>query len=31
VFTFNCSDLAQLKSVIKALERVSGVVEVARI
>jgi guanosine-3',5'-bis(diphosphate) 3'-pyrophosphohydrolase len=31
VFTFNCSDLSQLKSVIKALQRVSGVVEVARI
>jgi GTP diphosphokinase / guanosine-3',5'-bis(diphosphate) 3'-diphosphatase len=31
VFTFNCTDLAQLKSVIKALQRVSGVVEVSRI
>jgi len=31
VFTFNCSDLSQLKSVIKALQRVNGVVEVARI
>jgi GTP pyrophosphokinase len=31
VFTFNCSDLSQLKSVIKALQRVSGVVEVSRI
>ncbi len=31
VFTFNCTDLSQLKSVIKALQRVSGVVEVSRI
>jgi GTP pyrophosphokinase len=31
VFTFNCADLSQLKSVIKALQRVAGVVEVARI
>jgi len=31
VFTFNCSDLSQLKSVIKALQRVTGVVEVSRI
>jgi GTP diphosphokinase / guanosine-3',5'-bis(diphosphate) 3'-diphosphatase len=31
VFTFNCTDLSQLKSVIKALQRVAGVVEVARI
>jgi GTP diphosphokinase / guanosine-3',5'-bis(diphosphate) 3'-diphosphatase len=31
VFTFHCSDLDQLKGVMKALRRVSGVVEVARI
>ena len=31
VFTFNCSDVSQLKTVIKALQRVSGVVEVSRI
>jgi GTP pyrophosphokinase len=31
IFTFNCSDLTQLKNVMKALSKVSGVVEVARI
>jgi guanosine-3',5'-bis(diphosphate) 3'-pyrophosphohydrolase len=31
VFTFNCSDVSQLKTVIKALQKVSGVVEVSRI
>jgi GTP pyrophosphokinase len=31
VFTFHCSDLSQLKNVMKALSKVSGVVEVARI
>ncbi|HVJ17638.1 MAG TPA: RelA/SpoT AH/RIS domain-containing protein, partial [Polyangiaceae bacterium] len=31
VFTFHCSDLDQLKGVMKALRRVSGVVDVARI
>ena len=31
VFTFNCTDLSQLKNVMKALQKVSGVVEVARI
>jgi guanosine-3',5'-bis(diphosphate) 3'-pyrophosphohydrolase len=31
IFTFNCSDLSQLKNVMKALAKVSGVVEVARI
>jgi GTP pyrophosphokinase len=31
VFTFHCKDLSQLKSVMKALGRVAGVVEVARI
>ncbi len=31
VFTFNCSDLSQLKSVMKALQKVNGVVEVSRI
>ena len=31
VFTFNCTDLAQLKGVIRALQRVNGVVEVSRI
>ncbi len=31
VFTFNCADLSQLKNVMRALSKVSGVVEVARI
>jgi guanosine-3',5'-bis(diphosphate) 3'-pyrophosphohydrolase len=31
VFTFNCTDLSQLKNVMKALQKVSGVVEVSRI
>jgi guanosine-3',5'-bis(diphosphate) 3'-pyrophosphohydrolase len=31
VFTFNCTDLSQLKSVMKALQKVNGVVEVSRI
>jgi GTP pyrophosphokinase len=31
VFTFNCSDLSQLKNVMRALSKVAGVVEVARI
>jgi GTP pyrophosphokinase len=31
VFTFNCSDVSQLKTVIKALQKVSGVVDVSRI
>ena len=31
VFTFHCSDLTQLKSVMKALQKVTGVVEVSRI
>jgi GTP pyrophosphokinase len=31
VFTFNCTDLNQLKSVMKALQKVTGVVEVSRI
>jgi GTP pyrophosphokinase len=31
VFTFHCNDLSQLKSVMKALAKVSGVVEVSRI
>jgi GTP pyrophosphokinase len=31
VFTFHCSDLDQLKGVMKALRRVSGVVDVVRI
>jgi GTP pyrophosphokinase len=31
VFTFHCSDLSQLKNVMKALAKVNGVVEVARI
>jgi GTP pyrophosphokinase len=31
VFTFHCSDLSQLKGVMKALSRVSGVVDVSRI
>ncbi len=31
IFTFNCSDLSQLKNVMKALQKVNGVVEVARI
>jgi GTP pyrophosphokinase len=31
VFTFNCTDLAQLKNVMRALSKVSGVVEVSRI
>jgi GTP pyrophosphokinase len=31
VFTFNCTDLSQLKNVMRALSKVSGVVEVARI
>ena len=31
IFTFNCTDLSQLKNVMKALQKVSGVVEVSRI
>jgi guanosine-3',5'-bis(diphosphate) 3'-pyrophosphohydrolase len=31
VFTFHCSDLSQLKSVMKALSKVNGVVEVSRV
>ncbi|HEY2406449.1 MAG TPA: bifunctional (p)ppGpp synthetase/guanosine-3',5'-bis(diphosphate) 3'-pyrophosphohydrolase, partial [Polyangiaceae bacterium] len=31
IFTFNCADLSQLKNVMKALQRVSGVVEVSRL
>jgi GTP diphosphokinase / guanosine-3',5'-bis(diphosphate) 3'-diphosphatase len=31
IFTFNCTDLSQLKNVMKALQKVSGVVEVTRI
>ncbi|HEX9620811.1 MAG TPA: bifunctional (p)ppGpp synthetase/guanosine-3',5'-bis(diphosphate) 3'-pyrophosphohydrolase [Polyangiaceae bacterium] len=31
VFTIQCVDLSQLKSVMKALQKVSGVVEVARV
>ena len=31
VFTFNCADLSQLKNVMRALSKVAGVVEVARI
>jgi len=31
IFTFNCTDLNQLKNVMKALQKVSGVVEVSRI
>ncbi|HVR18415.1 MAG TPA: bifunctional (p)ppGpp synthetase/guanosine-3',5'-bis(diphosphate) 3'-pyrophosphohydrolase [Polyangiaceae bacterium] len=31
VFTFHCADLTQLKSVMRALSRVSGVVDVSRI
>jgi GTP pyrophosphokinase len=31
VFTFHCSDLSQLKNVMKALSKVNGVVEVSRI
>lgn len=31
VFTFHCNDLTQLKGVMKALAKVSGVVEVSRI
>ena len=31
IFTFNCTDLSQLKNVMKALQKVNGVVEVARI
>jgi GTP pyrophosphokinase len=31
VFTFHCNDLSQLKGVMKALSRVSGVVDVSRI
>jgi guanosine-3',5'-bis(diphosphate) 3'-pyrophosphohydrolase len=31
VFTFHCSDLSQLKSVMRALAKVNGVVEVSRI
>jgi GTP pyrophosphokinase len=31
VFTFHCSDLSQLKNVMKALTKVNGVVEVSRI
>jgi GTP pyrophosphokinase len=31
VFTFHCSDLSQLKGVMRALSRVSGVVDVSRI
>jgi GTP diphosphokinase / guanosine-3',5'-bis(diphosphate) 3'-diphosphatase len=31
VFTFHCNDLSQLKNVMKALAKVSGVVEVSRI
>ncbi|HET9953280.1 MAG TPA: bifunctional (p)ppGpp synthetase/guanosine-3',5'-bis(diphosphate) 3'-pyrophosphohydrolase [Polyangiaceae bacterium] len=31
VFTFHCSDISQLKSVMRALAKVSGVVEVSRI
>ena len=31
VFTFNCTDLSQLKNVMRALSKVAGVVEVARI
>jgi GTP diphosphokinase / guanosine-3',5'-bis(diphosphate) 3'-diphosphatase len=31
IFTFNCTDLSQLKNVMKALSKVSGVVEVSRI
>jgi len=31
VFTFNCADLSQLKNVMRALSKVPGVVEVARI
>jgi len=31
IFTFNVSDLSQLKNVMKALHKVSGVVEVSRI
>jgi len=31
VFTFHCSDLSQLKNVMKALTKVNGVVEVTRI
>ena len=31
IFTFNCTDLSQLKNVMKALQKVSGVVEVSRL
>jgi guanosine-3',5'-bis(diphosphate) 3'-pyrophosphohydrolase len=31
VFTFHCNDLSQLKSVMKALTKVTGVVEVSRV
>ena len=31
VFTFHCNDLSQLKSVMKALSKVNGVVEVSRV
>jgi (p)ppGpp synthase/HD superfamily hydrolase len=31
IFTFQCHNLTQLKSVMKALGRVHGVVEVARV
>ncbi|HLV69024.1 MAG TPA: ACT domain-containing protein, partial [Polyangiaceae bacterium] len=31
IFTFHCTDLSQLKSVMKALAKVNGVVEVSRV
>jgi (p)ppGpp synthase/HD superfamily hydrolase len=30
LFTFNCADLDQLKKVMKALQKVKGVVQVER-